>query len=416
MSSKKHKIQTPEDITNSKHFCILPWIHMYILPDNTGLPCCVTDHADSYADLKKNTLKDGINSEKMRAMRKLMLEDRPVYSCDYCMTLEKSGGFSMRKEMNQWFSHHATELKSTQSNGAIPDHKMRYLDVRFSNRCNFKCRGCSPTLSTQWYEDYEKLWGVKSEQPKLVNSISDNPKLWQDLVGQIEHLERAYFAGGEPLLMEEHYQFLELLIARERKDIILSYNSNLSVLKFKQYDLLALWRQFKVVHLMVSLDDIQQRGEYFRSGLVWTKFIKNLSLIKKELPHVRVTINCTVSLFNISRIPEIHSFLYGNGYIDSNGFLFNSLVTPEVYRTQTLPQKLKLLFRAKLISYLVDLKQKYPTVDWMQFDNDLKHEIKYMLEQDLSHLQQEFRDRTLKLDRIRGEDFVTTFPELKNLF
>ena len=145
---------------------------------------------------------------------------------------------------------------------------MKYFDIRFSNICNFKCRGCSPILSSAWFEDHEKLFRYKSTKPKLIECSTGNAsdKLWQQLTELIPSIDEAYFAGGEPLIMEQHYKVLQTLLEYDRSDVVLAYNTNLSLTKYKNYDLISLWRQFKHVHVSISIDDIGARGEYFRKG------------------------------------------------------------------------------------------------------------------------------------------------------
>ena len=409
---EKSKINTSEDIERSKHFCMLPWIHTHLLPNGDVLPCCVSDFNDPYANVNDKSIKEAWNSDKYNATRKLMLSDRPVYSCSKCYELEESGIDTMRKQMNSWFKHHVNVLKDTKPDGSSTNLEMRYLDIRFSNICNFKCRGCSPALSSSWYEDHQKLWDFKSEDKKLINLTDANPALWEEIEDSLEHIEIAYFAGGEPLMMEEHYQCLELLIAKGKTDVELHYNTNMSVLKFKKYDLLHLWKQFKKINLSISIDDIEARGEYFRSGLNWSKFVENVNKVQSELTNAVYEINCTLQIFNIHRIPQIHFYFYNKKIIDEYGFIFNTLQDPTEYRTQVLPKRFKESAEVKLKAYMGLLKQTHPDADWSEFFGTLISQINYMNSEDRTHLLENFQIQTERLDRIRSESFKDTYPEL----
>ncbi len=408
-------INNLDKLDSSKHFCMAPWVHLYILPNLNTLPCCVSPHEDSFGSLKEGTIQNTWNSQKFKETRLSMLNDQPVENCNYCYTLEESGITSMRKQFNENYRDNFEIVKNTEGDGSVKDLKLRYLDFRFSNRCNFKCRGCSPTLSTSWYEDHQKLWDFKSEEQKLINDIAENPQIKTELFEQLKNVKTAYFAGGEPLMMQEHYDCLEYLIEHNLVDVSLSYSTNLSVLRFKKYDLIDLWKKFKSVQLIVSLDEIEERGEYFRSGLEWTKFVENLSKIKEQLPHAKILINCTVSLFNINRLAEIHEFLFSNKFIDEKGFVLNTLVTPECYRMQVLPLNIKKKVRFKLLMYLKNLPRLFPEVDWGYLSIAISNQIKFMMKEDHNDLLKEFKDRTIKLDQIRGEEFQKVFPELAPL-
>lgn len=415
ITGKKQVIATAEDIKSSKHFCMIPWIHTHVLPNSKVIPCCVSDYQDVFGDLKKNTLKEIWNAPRYRTMRRMMIADRPVFSCNKCYELEESGIITMRTRMNQKFAHHSKVLIETKNNGHLPKPQMRYFDIRFSNICNFKCRGCSPALSTKWYEDYQKLWNFKSKEPKLINATKDSPSLWDEIVEYLPQVEVAYFAGGEPLLMDEHYHTLEKLIEIGNTEITLQYNTNLSILRFKKYDLISLWKEFKAVELNVSLDDIESKGEYFRSGLDWDKLVENFKEVRANFPHFYFQVNCTISLFNIHRIPEIHSTLLDLGFIDESGFNFNTLLDPPEYRTQVLSKKLKVQTTLKLKSYIESLDEKYPNKAWDYFKGSLENQIHFMNSGDLSSNLPEFRKMTLKLDEIRKENFTDTYPELASL-
>lgn len=413
----KPKIKTSDDIIKSEHFCIIPWLHLHALPDSRVLPCCVSEFNHTYGNLKESSLKEIWNNSKFKSMRKTMLADKPVSSCHKCYELEKSGVHTMRKRMNNDFHSHTDLLTQTKKDGYLKNPTMRYLDFRFSNICNFKCRGCSPDLSTSWYEDHQKLWNFKSKKPKLMNALNDNDKLWNELEQMLPTVEQAYFAGGEPLLMEEHYKCLEFFINHKMSHVKLSYNSNLSVLKFKKYDLIKMWKQFSDVDIMVSIDDIEERGEYFRAGLRWDQLVHNLKDVHEKIPGLYIHINCTVSIFNIHRIPEIHQKLFSLDIFDHEGFKLNTLLDPVEYRCQVIPQKSKAEISKKLKDYADNLHVLYPKYSeekWQFLKNQIYQQIEFFNAEDLEAKLRDFKNLTKSLDKIRDVNFQQTYPELQS--
>ena len=116
--------------------------------------------------------------------------------------------------------------------GYLSNFKMRYFDLRFTNICNFKCRTCNSAFSSQW--EFENL---KRKLPNArVFDKNNKPEFLKEILDHVPYMETAYFAGGEPLITEEHYILLEEMIRLGKTDIQLSYNSNASNLKFKQKD------------------------------------------------------------------------------------------------------------------------------------------------------------------------------------
>ena len=144
-------------LTESKTFCMLPWMHMHAFPDGRVYPCCLADYWHPVGDLRKNTMKEVWNQDKYKTMRSNMLEDKPCVECTKCYEQETHGAFSMRNDANRNYGHIIKEVKDTKEDGTHEEFKIRYWDVRFSNLCNFRCRSCGPIFSSNWYNDHVKL-------------------------------------------------------------------------------------------------------------------------------------------------------------------------------------------------------------------------------------------------------------------
>jgi radical SAM protein with 4Fe4S-binding SPASM domain len=71
-------------LTESKSFCMLPWIHMHAFPDGRAYPCCLSDYWHPVGDLRKNTMEQVWNQEPYRIMRQNMLADKPCQECTKC--------------------------------------------------------------------------------------------------------------------------------------------------------------------------------------------------------------------------------------------------------------------------------------------------------------------------------------------
>jgi radical SAM protein with 4Fe4S-binding SPASM domain len=408
----KPKITSKDDIQKSKYFCILPWIHLHIQPDSNVQPCCISEYGDHFGNLKENSIEEVWNNKKYNKMRRLMIEDRPHYGCSTCYELESNGIASSRINSNIRHRNSFDLLHKTLPDGKMKQLEMRYFDVRFSNICNFKCRGCNPESSTSWYSDWIKLTDAHDKK-KRVNHIEANT--WKDLEDYIEDIEVAYFAGGEPLLMEEHYLTLQKMIDKNMTHVHLMYTTNLSQLQFGKYDLIELWSHFKSAFISISIDDTGTRGEYFRSGSNWKQTLENIKFISNKFPHFGININCTISLFNIHRIPEIHNFLFENNFINATSFIFNNLMYPEDYRTQVLPHDHKTFVEKKLKDYIKFLKATKPEHNWSDLNFKINQQIEFMFSKDLSNLLHSFQYKTNKLDELRNESFTEVYPELKEL-
>jgi len=136
-------------LNKSKTFCMFPWLHLNVTPHGSVYPCCSSDYTAPFDNVKNNSLKDIFNNEKMKQLRLNMLNEKKSSICDYCYKHEESSPFSFRKYSIEHFSKSFDELVTqTQADGSVPDFKMKYFDVRFSNICNMKCRTCGSEFSS----------------------------------------------------------------------------------------------------------------------------------------------------------------------------------------------------------------------------------------------------------------------------
>lgn len=227
-------------------------------------------------------------------------------------------------------------------------------------------------------------------------------------------MDTAYFAGGEPLITEEHYVLLEEMIRRNRTDIKLRYNTNLSNLKYKNKDLLDLWKNFPKIDLSVSIDHYGKRAEYIRKGTEWEKELENLKKVR-ELDYIDFSINTVVSIFNYYTMDEFYYYLIDNhllNYRDSSYSLYN-MMSPKHLTAHALPKKFKEEARtkiSKLYGYLFEkdfrhdqLKQISAMTEWVESKDTWEvHKVKFQAE-------------TTILDNIRDEKFIEVFPELAEL-
>ncbi len=170
------------------------------------------------------------NGEKMKEIRNQMLAGNPVSQCKRCYEIEGAGGISKRMRANNEHSSVHELAKSTAPDGSYKNTKsLEYLELRFSNVCNFRCRTCGPIFSTAWNKEAAAL-GYSQEEIGLQTPMDVTAHLFEMLIPIIPTLKKIYFAGGEPLLALENYKVLDLLREHKRTDILLTYDTNFSKL------------------------------------------------------------------------------------------------------------------------------------------------------------------------------------------
>jgi len=397
--------------------CAVPWVHLNFEPNGKVVPCCLTSHHNYFAgDLNTQTIDEIWNSDNMKNLRKQMIAGEEPKICSTCFDREKVTGESGRIYQNREFPKVIEIIPEiTEPDGTCKTMELKYWDFRFSNLCNFKCRSCGPRYSSAWVPDAKKLGYTDQEKVWSIENV-DQQTNFDFLKEQVQHVQKIYFAGGEPLLMPEHWQTLDMLVANNRFDVKLSYNTNLSSLTYGKKNVLDYWRQWEWGKLEVwpSIDEIGERAELIRSGTVWTKVEENLKELTK-LDNVIIRPGITVGAWNVFRLPEIINHLISIGVIKEKlqhkNFFFNILQHPSHYHVHILPDAFKKQTATKLTRFIEKHNKKYNT--------DINHLFTHILhELDQPHdaiALKKFHTVTKQVDDLRNENIFEVIPELKQL-
>ena len=395
-------------LKDSKTFCIYPWIHLHAYPTGEAYPCC---HAEMkpgiVGNCRTNTLAEIWSGEPMQKLRSDMLSETPHPACTRCYEQEDSGFFSGRKSANKHHGHHIKKL-------AENPFEMTYWDIRFSNLCNLKCRSCGHIFSSQWYQDQAKLAGGdwKARNTVLNYAGRTETDMWEQLEPHLDYVEQIYFAGGEPLLMEEHYRILEQLVNRQRFDVRLIYNTNFTHTDLKGRSVFEYWKQFKSVAVGASLDGSGSRGEYIRKGTKWYNVVKNRHQMIAICPNVDFYISPTLSIMNAWHLPDFHREWVNAGLIKPQDLNVNILQDPAHYRIDIATAAYKQKLEEKYLKHLDWLKEKDPL---QRATLGFQSAIAFMNATDNTHLIDTFWNKTNQLDTIRNENILDVLPELREL-
>jgi radical SAM protein with 4Fe4S-binding SPASM domain len=402
-------------LTESKSFCMLPWVHQHAYPDGRVYPCCFAEYSHPVGNLKKNTMREVWNQEDYKEIRRLMLEDKPVKQCTKCYEQEGNGFSSMRYDANRNYGHNISDVDKTSPDGTHPEFKIRYWDVRFSNLCNFRCRTCSPVFSSNWYNDHVKLYNkipdVNGVDLARVEYAAGNEEhMITQMEEHIPYLEQVYFAGGEPLIMKEHYVLLEKLIEAGRTDVCIQYNTNFSELAFKDKHVFEYWKHFRTVGVGASLDGSGARAELMRKGTDWKQAVRNRERMLEEVPHIDFYIAATISAMNVLHVLDFHKEWVELGFIKPKDFNVNICQSPDWYRIDLFPQE----FKEKVIkpAYERHIEWLEPLDTLKRATTGFKGAINFLMANDGSNHLDKFKNEIALLDNLRGENFWNTFPEL----
>lgn len=409
-----------EELVKSDSFCMMPWVHLHVTQHGTVTPCCQAPWEEEHAfgNLNDSTVEHIWHGKKMNAFRSGMLKGQKDERCWRCYEKDASGALSLRKTTNDNYKHKLDWVFETKTNGEVNEAFPIYFDVRFSNVCNLKCHICGPWASSQWHQDAIALGMLPKDSKALTKAFTDHTVLFDQIDPFLDTIEEVYFAGGEPLVMEEHYEFLEKLIARKRFDVKLMYNTNFSKLEFKSWKAIELWKNFKHINIAASLDASGDRGAYLRKNLVWEDVVNNRKTLMQELPQADFMLSPTTYIYNVLHLPDFHREWTEMGFIKPESFVPTILIDPPAYNIRVLPEFLKKEVIEKYEQHLRWLTaqafsdEKLGPHTVRQFQNIITH----LKGEDKSGLLTEFHQKNQALDKLRQENAAEIFPELGVLF
>lgn len=383
----------------SDTFCILPYVHFYTEPKGEVKPCCIAGGFDEPLNLKTMSIEETFNSPQMKQLRKDMEDGKRNKVCDVCYKREDATGHSPRVDVfntNELWKK--PELKEDYS---VPSD-FQHIDIRFSNLCNFKCRMCNHDFSSHWYEDMKK---VRPNGVRTTKVLKASETIVEDLIPHLSKVKSFYFAGGEPLIMPEHYKVLTYLHDNfpsvdffthespdpymNKIDISIHYNTNLSVLKFDEKSLVDMWQAFKQIFLSISCDGIGNVGEYQRTGFNTEKFEENLKIIKKYFKPTNIqksegfglkyNFQYTTTSMNVYHIFDFIDYMMNKEHITESGQIdFYYAWSPNEVALSYLPN----LEKNKIEKFLNKNKVNYSEKTQTEIDSI----INYMNSLDISNI------------------------------
>jgi hypothetical protein len=430
-------------------FCPLPWTHFFAESDGVAMPCCVAALRSDGTSLRTHTLAQAFNSQGMRRVRLNMLAGVRDAACRDCYDAEDRGQRSFRQDgeftnalMRDRPQPPAERIANaraiTQADGSLAEHDIRLctIDIRWSNICNLKCRMCGHGSSSSWFDDarqvadridaedqargtYHAFRSVRSAAvrgDKAIISFNSGGQAYERVRPYLTSVSHVYFAGGEPLLMDEHYWLLEQLAPRAA-EVSLSYNTNLTRLRYRDHDLLSIWDRFRSVTLNVSVDGLGPVGEYVRTGFDTATFLANLGQLRAAQARgskLTYQLDITLSLHNLFHIPDMMESALRDGHVSSpDAFTMKVVRQPLHASPSALPQALREQAAAKLEALMHSFDRAYPQATATR--SRIEDAIIYLRATPSVTFEQS-RDEAwrwlIALDELRGTSFRDVAPHL----
>ena len=376
----------PKEYLTNKKFCPIPWTGFMYNSNGEVLNCIRSQRA--IGNLKDNSIHEILDGNTETKQRMLNGEDG--FGCNNCYELE---GDKQNFDVISDRIFYLKELKSVDNTlyDDPNDFDLHTIDIRWSTVCNHACVYCSPEYSSKWATE------LNIQPPQVPEyRVQELKQLVYDKAEQLKHV---YMAGGEPLLMKENLELLEIL-KQKNPNVNLRVNTNLSKTGTKVFERIC---EFPNVHWTISVDEMEQEFEYIRYGGVWQDFLDNLEVIE-QLDH-KITFNMLHHLLNYRSLFDTINFFKHRGF-QNNSFVVGSLLGPDHLNARHLPDNMLNLVKTDISAWL-DKKPGYLLEDGLRnvlqyISSPINKRIDLCLEQ------------ITKIDQRRGIDSRKIFTEFYN--
>ena len=382
-----------------------------------GKPILISD--------KDFSMKKVFNSDVHTRIRKNIIENNPDPGCFRCWQTEENGAESYRTIWNNTLAsgfYKDIMIDSVDDVGHIESPYVTFLDFTVGNKCNLVCRMCNVDNSHLWEKEEKLLYGEENVTPPSSNVSVDERFLSDEFFEEnLMHVKQVNFLGGEPLIVNEHEQFLNQCIKHGiSKNIVLFYTTNLIKLDDKW---LEKWKHFRHIYLGVSVDGYKEVNDYIRYPSKWKQVIQSIEKVsewKKELS-MDLQIHATFQAMNALNYDKLLEWVFSLGDLGFWRIPFSNWVTyPNHYDSRILPGEIKNDAVDRIQKFIDDKADVEWTVGEKQWLGILKSNMKTIMEDfdddvDVGLAFEKLKIFTKKLDISRKQHIVNFIPELKTM-
>jgi MoaA/NifB/PqqE/SkfB family radical SAM enzyme len=341
----------------------------------------------------------------MQNLRRQFRNGEKPATCKLCWDEEDAGRTSKR-------IHSQVRLKELYPKvdwaNDDPD-QLWFLDLKLGNICNLKCRICGSWSSSKWADeelkympkDFDKKqhiayqWLKQGAWPR-----NSDTSFWENLRQLISNIKYIEFTGGEPWLIEEHFELLNFAVKEGySKNIDIHYNTNATQSILPHLDLFS---QFGRVDIAFSIDNVGDRFEYERYGADWQQandIIDTTHSSQAIINNITTQLCFTVNIQNVYYLDELLA------WADSKKFgsiYFNMMHSPDHMSIQYMTPAAQELVLSKL-----------RTTSWTNnfYQTEINNIIKF-IENGTGSDGKEFLEKMQRTDAYRKQNFKDTHYEI----
>jgi MoaA/NifB/PqqE/SkfB family radical SAM enzyme len=334
--------------------------------------------------------------------RQFRVGEKPE-TCKLCWDEEAAGRTSKRIHSRVRLKELYSQVDWTNDD---PD-QLWFLDLKLGNICNLKCRICGSWSSSKWADEELKYMPVGSDKKQHVayqwlkqGAWPRNPdtNFWENLKQLLPNIKYLEFTGGEPFLIQEHFDLLKFAVEQGySKNIDIHYNTNGTVHPEQAY----LWQHFGRVDIAFSIDNVEERFEYERYGAKWQEVNDNIMSITSYNQHANLTTQLcfTVNIQNVYYLDELLTWADRKGF---DNVFFNMMHSPDHMSVQ----RMTLAAQELVLNKLKNTRWSSKT-----YQREIDAIIKF-IEQGPGSDGTAFLEKMQRADAYRNQNFMDTHCEI----
>lgn len=426
-------------------FCLLPFTHISSTNDGNYRACCCSEEVVIAKDdgnpynMRQDNVITVWNSDQYKQLRKDLLNGVKNSTCDYCWNYEASGAYSKRQKTNDekidMYPDYNIFIEDALANDGALSTPPTDLDVKVGTQCNLKCIMCYPGSSSLHQEERDQIESLGEELPGLLKFHDQRVKTFNlkveefnprdlDVENIINNLDPSLqqaihmsLVGGEPLVTKTTQRLLEQCVDRGyAKNMMLQIITNLSVINPKTINLL---EHFKHPMLCISYDHIDPaKFNFIRYPADYSTFKTNFEKLW-DYEHIEKKLSTTWGIFNIFDFEDIFEEWEIIAHRTDKRFVvnFGLIYYPDYFSLRYLEDEQKAEITNRINQFYSKNKNWKIFTDNPEFVESFTSVPGYMGKQADNHLEVcKERTRVLELyDGIRGTDYKTLFPYIKNV-
>jgi len=332
------------------------------------------------------------NTETIKARTELS-QGIKTARCKDCWDLEAAGKASWRT---------SRQIPSTIIN----------LNLQTSSLCNQTCYYCTYTLSSSiarygsWVKnDTGEIFSWAKEKIDPVINFEHIIQFVDSIPSSVKVMEIG-LTGGEPFIVDNFNENIKTILqtfCEKDKDrsvrMSISTNTNVDI-----HNLLHFYEMVKELKskynlkllITTSVENLEERAEYVRGGLVWSNFVDNFKIhnSKSDQHNIRLTINP----FSIVNIVDFVKFFSSYNIKFDYNYPHQKFFRTEILDHRFLPEL------TKLEEYVKSSNVGH------KFINGWYSNLKFNISNDTSNAKL-FRKAITNIDSIRNTNWRTVFPE-----